>query len=367
MREITVKFLSVILAVVLLSGCADNGETSDTSVSANTPSVDIGGIFHTPLSDSEQYSEDEALVIDMPSEEIETDENLPIEAEYQPVQAVSIPETSPDSMNGRSDYDPMAALAFAKENWDSDEGLCAEFGSNCLKAGGIDECWSKSSTQLYNSLIESGEGFAVKLSINEDGTVNLPEYAFPGDLVFYYCAEENCMVHTLIYCGDSKKGTMKALAHNPANSGTKSFKYRPTCTEGCDAELNDVVLFCFYRNPDIMKAPEAVLTVSAVERDGVYMLNWEPDFLYKSSSLVLLDKNGEEIYRKDMGTDTAHRLSIKNTAAFSAYVEFTVCDGVTVTGKPVTFVIGSDNTDIQSDNFDIVEELPNRKPGHSDT
>ena len=48
---------------------------------------------------------------------------------------------------------------------------------------------------------------------------------------------------------------------------------------------------------------------------------------------------------------------------FSKYI--TVCDGVTVTGKPVTFVIGSDNTDIQSDNSDIVEELPNRKPGHS--
>ena len=50
---------------------------------------------------------------------------------------------------------------------------------------------------------------------------------------------------------------------------------------------------------------------------------------------------------------------------FSKYI--TVCDGMTVTGKPVTFVIGSDNTDIQSDNSDIVEEVPNRKPGHSDT
>lgn len=63
-----------------------------------------------------------------------------------------------------------------------------------------------------------------------------------------------------------------------------------------------------------------------------------------------------------MGTDTAHRLIIKNTNALSAYVEFTVCGGVSVKSTPVTFLLDSDNTITTDDSSDIVEELPPRKP-----
>lgn len=292
MKKTGIKYLSVMLGIVLLMGCANESENSN-SERANQASINLNGLFVTPESDTvaeTNATENEPLIIDTTTDETDTDEDETIVAEYQPVQADEIPDYTPKATNGQSHYNPLAALEYAKNNWDNEEGLCAEFGSNCIEAGGISDCWSTSSTQLYNALIKSGEGFAVKVPINENGTINLPEYAFPGDLVFYYCEEENCMVHTLIYNGDSKNGKMKALAHNPANGGVKNFKYRPTCTDGCDAELKDVVLFCFYRNPDIMKTPETVPAVSIQETDGAYIFNWEPDFLYKNSTLVLTDK-----------------------------------------------------------------------------
>ncbi len=371
MENIKKGIMLLSLSAILLTGCTGASENQGAGEDSTKSSlINMGNIVNgsqstgngtTDSVTNNPEEENDAYIIDSPGYEEDADfGNEPVEAEYQPVQAEYVPGYDVEPQSGQSAYNPLKALAFAEKNWDSGKGLCAEFVSECIKAGGITDCSSTSSTQLYNSLIKSGEGFAVKLPINDNGTLSIPEYAFPGDLIFYYCEEENCMIHTLIYNGESKKGFAKALAHNPANSGIKTFKYRSDCTEGCNAELKDVVLFCFYRNPDIMKAPQSVPSVSVDQNGESCIFGWEPDFLYKSSSLVLLDKDGKEIYRKEMGTDTNHRLIIKNTATISAYVEFTVCDGVTVSGNPTTFILNSDNGGETSDSSEIVEDLPPR-------
>ena len=383
--------VSLITAVALLAGCGEKAESANSAESGSDLSINYEDMVNGSSSTSSEetrpgagtysYTETEetndstadsgetTVIEEVATEETDTAEAEEIEEKYEPVKAEYIPDYDVTPSEGTSSYNPKKALAYAEKNWDSGKGLCAEFGSNCLKAGGITDCWSTSSTMLYNSLIKSGEGFAVKVAINEDGTINLPEYAFPGDMIFYYCEKENCMVHTLIYSGDNRKGKIKALAHNPANGGKKSFKYRPTCTDGCTAELKDVVLFCFYRNPKIMKAPNNLPDVTVEKKDDGYLFSWEPEFLYKSSTLILLNKNGEEIYRREMATDTDQKLEITNTSALSACVEYTICDGVTVRSTPIMITFGEENVTDSSGSSEVIEEDPphSGNPDNSET
>lgn len=155
------------------------------------------------------------------------------------------PEDYPDYPPDDLYYDRDAALQYAREHWSVDACLCAEFGSECLTAGGLKFDFA-SSTVLYNALCASGLGYAVEIDLNEDGFAELPEYVTPGDLVFYYCSAENLMVHTTIYNGDTDDGFMKAFSHNPRNNGEENYKYYNYCTDGCGCPLNKVVVFCFY-------------------------------------------------------------------------------------------------------------------------
>lgn len=160
----------------------------------------------------------------------------------------------PSKTNGRISYDPKKALDYAKEHWQETGSLCAGFGSECLTAGGLDYN-ETSSTKLFNKLIDAHLGYAVAVDLNDDGTANVPDYVYPGDIIFYYCAEENMMVHTAIYNGNTKDGIMKAYAHNPADNGETPFKYYDLCVGGCDAVLNKIVVFCFYRDKNSITFP----------------------------------------------------------------------------------------------------------------
>ena len=55
--------------------------------------------------------------------------------------------------SAKNSYDPEKALAYAQENWNvnSEEVKCAEFVSDCLKAGGC-SVWSTGATTLQSRL-----------------------------------------------------------------------------------------------------------------------------------------------------------------------------------------------------------------------
>lgn len=198
-------------------------------------------------------------------------------------------------------YSPIKALSCAEKNWDTNIGLCAEFVSRCLRAGGLTKYGSTSSTDLYNQLIGSGLGYAVGIKREKDGTVKLPEYALQGDVVFYYCKAENVMVHTVLYNGNSSDGYMKAYAHNYPADGSTVMKYFDKCD--CKANLDTVVLFCFYRD----KTPAAVskAPVLAVKQNGgsAEFTVSKPAFIYTYGVLSVVDQYGHITYSKSIGTD----------------------------------------------------------------
>ena len=55
------------------------------------------------------------------------------------------------------DYDIDAALEYAQDNWDSGVGLCAEYASKCLNAGGVEVSSTRVCT-LYDELLDNDYG-----------------------------------------------------------------------------------------------------------------------------------------------------------------------------------------------------------------
>lgn len=156
------------------------------------------------------------------------------------------PEEPPySSEDGTLFYDREASLKYAREHWDVDSSLCAEFASECLTAGGL-KLDLASSTVLYNTLAASDLGYAFTVELNEEGFAELPDYVTPGDVVFYYCPAENLMVHTTIFNGNTDDDFMAVFSHNPRSNGEENFKYYENCPGGCGCLLTKVVVFCFF-------------------------------------------------------------------------------------------------------------------------
>lgn len=244
----------------------------------------------------------------------------------------------PERTVGNIVYDPKKALDFAKEHWEEEDTFCAEFASECLTAGGPDYD-ETSSTKLFNKLMESGLGCAVTVNINKDGTLTLPDNVYPGDIIFYYCADENMMSHTAIYNGDTKDGFAKAYAHNLADNGETAFKYYRFCREGCGASLEKVVVFCFYRDRNSVKKPTAAPKIVAEIVNGSVELTWDTDFVYRSSELIITDKRGKIVYRREMGTDKSEIPELEEKSKYAAYVVFTVYENIRARSENCIFAL----------------------------
>lgn len=242
----------------------------------------------------------------------------------------------PMRTEGRTVYDPKKALDYAKEHWQEDESLCAGFGSECLTAGGLDFD-ETSSTKLFNRLVEAGLGYAVAIDLNEDGTANVPDFVYPGDIIFYYCKDENMMVHTAVYNGDTKDGFMKAYAHNLPDNGEQPFRYFEYCVGGCGCPLDKIVAFCFYRDDSNIALPTGTPKLSAEIVNKTAQISWTTDFVYRDSELVITDSKGKIISRTKMGTDKTETLQLSASGGYVAYVIFTVYDNIKVRSDNLVF------------------------------
>jgi hypothetical protein len=74
-------------------------------------------------------------------------------------------------------YDPDAAVTYANAHWDDGVGLCAQFTSACLQAGGLDVDTDWVPT-LFLDL--AGHPF-----VEYDANAPMPVGGVPGDVVFY--------------------------------------------------------------------------------------------------------------------------------------------------------------------------------------
>ncbi|MCH5325521.1 MAG: hypothetical protein J1E39_09965 [Eubacterium sp.] len=252
--------------------------------------------------------------------------------------AAPIPEKLPEDTDKVLEYyDPRLALDYASRQWDSGMGHCAAFAQACMAAGGIHGLTDIGSTPLYNQLLASGLGYAIKLERGHERYVVAPEEAFPGDILFYYCPIEDCMVHTAVYNGLTKDGYVKAYAHNLEDDGQSALWYYRLCPDGCIVQIDTLALFSFYRNPDVMREPDNPPTLSVTTKDSSGYFEWDADFLYSNSELVVLNEKGKEVYRGMMGTDKENSLMFYSTEKYTAYIEMQIGKDIVVKSNEVTF------------------------------
>ena len=108
--------------------------------------------------------------------------------------------------NAASAYHAASALAYAQEHWNDGVGLCAEFVSRCINAGGC-SAFSVSASMLLGQLRNSGMGTEYQLALNSDMSITAANYAgklAAGDPVFYYCpgcTDGRPYVHTVLWDG----------------------------------------------------------------------------------------------------------------------------------------------------------------------
>ena len=99
-------------------------------------------------------------------------------------------------------YNYKKALAYASKHWNDGKGLCAEFVSDCLKAGGITDVYETMVVNLYNQLLKKNHGKSYKLTLTGGTRGYVMKSANDnklkaGDPIFFYCNAFGVNNHTL--------------------------------------------------------------------------------------------------------------------------------------------------------------------------
>lgn len=140
---------------------------------------------------------------------------------FSPVAAPSLPAKA------QATYSTANALAYASAHWNDGVGLCAEFASKVLQAGGIN---MKTQARVINCLksAEKATGLTrtpLKLTPLKDYKGTTSEMATyeldgdilaPGDLVVQWCHTHNIGPHVMICAGYDSQGYAVYYAHNGA-------------------------------------------------------------------------------------------------------------------------------------------------------
>ncbi len=159
-------------------------------------------------------------------------------------------------------YKTDEALSYAAKNWNSGVGLCAEFVSRCIQAGGID-VFEPIVVNLYNALNGThGTSYKLTLTNGKSGTLKMSDNegkVGKGDPIFYYCNNCKRYTHAIICNGVNKDGYIQDYAHNKAHNGQKQTYTYYCCGSGQNWTMYSIVLdkgLLRYGARTIVKVPE---------------------------------------------------------------------------------------------------------------
>lgn len=121
--------------------------------------------------------------------------------------------------NAAATYSVSDAIAYAAAHWNDGVGLCAEFVSRCVRAGGIDINVITTTTSCANAITNATGVGRVELKLNSSGYAtkalngdNLAE----GDVVIQYCKTHGKAPHIIFCAGYDSSGIAVYYAHNGA-------------------------------------------------------------------------------------------------------------------------------------------------------
>lgn len=127
-------------------------------------------------------------------------------------------------------YNVSEAIKYADKNWNNGVGLCAEFVSRCLQAGGVD-VFEPLVINLYNALNGTyGTAYKLKLTGGTSGTIKMADNEgklSQGDPIFFKCNYCGDFEHVVLCNGGNSEGYSQDYAHNNPHNGRKTtYTYR---------------------------------------------------------------------------------------------------------------------------------------------
>ena len=131
-------------------------------------------------------------------------------------------------------YNYKKALTYASKHWNDGKGLCAEFVSDCLKAGGITDVYETMVVNLYNQLLKKNHGKSYKLTLTGGTRGYVMKSANgnklkAGDPIFFYCNSCKRFTHVVISNGYNSAGNSIDYAHNNPHDGKRKTCTYPHC------------------------------------------------------------------------------------------------------------------------------------------
>ncbi|MCQ2471799.1 MAG: RICIN domain-containing protein [Clostridia bacterium] len=118
-------------------------------------------------------------------------------------------------------YNPDKALSYAKSHWNDGKGLCAEFVSDCLKAGGFTAVYNVNARQLGQKLQSYGKKINCSgWSSSSCFTSKMFGYSLSkGDVIVWENSSGSSSGHVALYSGETNsKGQILVYAHNRAKN-----------------------------------------------------------------------------------------------------------------------------------------------------
>lgn len=217
-------------------------------------------------------------------------------------------------------YSVTKALKYAEKNWNNGIGLCADFASKCLQAGGVD-VYGETVIDLYNKLNgKYGTSYKLKLTNGTSGKISMSANdgkVEKGDPIFYKCNYCGDFEHVVICNGANSEGYSQDYAHNNAHNGKKTtYTYNH-----CGGDSWTMYSIRMFEGPKLYgkKTNVGVPEITSVENgaDGV-VVKW--------STVKGADKY--YLYRK---TDKTSWKKIKTTKKLKTYTDETAKNGTKYT------------------------------------
>lgn len=178
-------------------------------------------------------------------------------------------------------YDPEAAMNYAEAHWNDGVGLCAEFVSRCVQAGGIN-AYSDGTGPLGRAIMrEIGmeQNLLLLPELRLDGSGNATYAANKdiltrGDVVLQFCNTHQIAPHVLICAGYDDSGCALFYAHNGSlhrqryNLGLNTaYQHTTACNMG------GRVIHLSSSTPSAPSAPSAPVPVDVGAAFYAYIIN----------------------------------------------------------------------------------------------
>ena len=140
-------------------------------------------------------------------------------------------------------YDVEKAMNYASKHYDdNDRKLCAEFVSDCLRAGGLNIPVKTTTLDCYDTVLKKTGLSGNDLILDTQGYAlesNNSQMLSRGDVVIQWCYTHNKRPHILICSGYDSKGRAKFYGHNgPTNDEafkvgrSNAYEHSSSCNMG---------------------------------------------------------------------------------------------------------------------------------------